>query len=58
VISSYQQQTREEIVKKIITANESILESAEAKVKELNAVEPYHLFLTLDLLSMSKRIQQ
>jgi|FaiFalFF_MnMetaG_3_1042247.scaffolds.fasta_scaffold00515_10 hypothetical protein len=39
VISSYQQQTREEIVKKIITANESILESAEAKVKELNAVE-------------------
>jgi len=39
VISSYQQQTREEIVKKIITANESILESAEVKVNELNEVE-------------------
>ncbi len=39
VIASYQQQTREEIVKKIVIAGESILEAAEAKVKELNELE-------------------
>ncbi len=39
VIATYQQQTREEIVKKIIASSESILESTEAKVKELNTLE-------------------
>ncbi|MEM2062385.1 MAG: hypothetical protein QW776_05420 [Candidatus Nitrosocaldus sp.] len=44
VIAAYQQQTREELAKKLVEAGENILAAAEAKVKELNAVghgKPY-----------------
>ncbi|MEM0364178.1 MAG: hypothetical protein QW450_02300 [Candidatus Nitrosocaldus sp.] len=39
VIAAYQQQTREELAKRLVEAGEHILAAAEAKVKELNAVE-------------------
>ncbi|MFN4336592.1 MAG: hypothetical protein ACK4FV_03285 [Candidatus Nitrosocaldus sp.] len=39
VIAAYQQQTREELAKRLVEAGEYILATAEAKVKELNGVE-------------------
>ncbi len=39
VIAAYQQQTREELAKRLVEAGEDILATAEAKVKELNGVE-------------------
>lgn len=39
IIAAYQQQTRDELAKRIVEAGEHILAAAEAKVKELNALE-------------------
>lgn len=39
VIAAYQQQTREELARRIVEAGEHILAAAEAKVRELNALE-------------------
>jgi hypothetical protein len=47
VIATYQQQTREELLKKMVYATEAILGAAENKVKELNSLEygrPYIVY--------------
>ncbi|MCS6768445.1 MAG: hypothetical protein RMJ59_06630 [Candidatus Nitrosocaldus sp.] len=59
VIAAYQQQTREELARRLAEAGEHILAAAEAKVNELNAVEhgePYIIATERHVLYISRRL--
>lgn len=40
ILSTYQQQTREDIAKKFVDADHKLLEAAEQKIKEINSLQP------------------